>query len=135
MGFRGSRVQIPPSRLSEDQALQRLLLYGFFFVAPRAVSPHPWPPLRSGEGGRILGVPPAQAACSRKYSRLPGGSRIRRSSTSIAADCTFRPASQRESVLPPSRRSWASSTWVNPWCSRIARISCAERRPYFARYR
>ena len=38
MGFRGSRVQIPPSRLSEDQALQRLLLWGFFFVAPRAVS-------------------------------------------------------------------------------------------------
>src|SRR5881628_1353636 len=31
MGFRGSRVQIPPSRLSEDQALQRLLLWGFFF--------------------------------------------------------------------------------------------------------
>jgi hypothetical protein len=38
MGFRGSRVQIPPSRLIEDQALQRLLLWGFFFVAPRAVS-------------------------------------------------------------------------------------------------
>src|SRR6266705_7117131 len=38
MGFRGSRVQIPPSRLSEDQALQRVLLWGFFFVAPRAVS-------------------------------------------------------------------------------------------------
>src|SRR5216684_8768010 len=38
MGFRGSRVQIPPSRLSEDQALQRLLLWGFFFVAPPAVS-------------------------------------------------------------------------------------------------
>ena|SRR2546425_3726241 len=31
MGFRGSRVQIPPSRLSEDQALQRLSLWGFFF--------------------------------------------------------------------------------------------------------
>src|SRR2546430_13036035 len=30
MGFRGSRVQIPPSRLSEDQALQRLSLWGFF---------------------------------------------------------------------------------------------------------
>src|SRR5205809_6497563 len=29
MGFRGSRVQIPPSRLSEDQALQRLSLWGF----------------------------------------------------------------------------------------------------------
>src|SRR5712691_4766374 len=38
MGFRGSRVQIPPSRLSEDQALQRLLLWGFFFVLPHAVS-------------------------------------------------------------------------------------------------
>src|SRR5213593_3043232 len=38
MGFRGSRVQIPPSRLSEDQALQRLSLWGFFFVAPRAAS-------------------------------------------------------------------------------------------------
>src|SRR5690242_13342682 len=38
MGFRGSRVQIPPSRLIEDQALRRLLLWGFFFVAPRAVS-------------------------------------------------------------------------------------------------
>src|SRR5256714_14458464 len=38
MGFRGWRVQIPPSRLSEDQALQRLSLWGFFFVAPRAVS-------------------------------------------------------------------------------------------------
>src|SRR5260370_9166755 len=38
MGFRGSRVQIPPSRLSEDQALQPLRLWGFFFVAPRAVS-------------------------------------------------------------------------------------------------
>src|SRR6266571_3353944 len=32
MGFRGSRVQIPPSRLSEDQALQRLWLWGFFFA-------------------------------------------------------------------------------------------------------
>src|SRR5713226_5649584 len=31
MGFRGSRVQIPPSRLSEDQALQRLSRWGFFF--------------------------------------------------------------------------------------------------------
>src|SRR5438093_3539424 len=31
MGFRGSRVQIPPSRLSEDQALQPLRLWGFFF--------------------------------------------------------------------------------------------------------
>src|SRR6266576_3745149 len=30
MGFRGSRVQIPPSRLSEEQALQRLSLWGFF---------------------------------------------------------------------------------------------------------
>lgn len=30
MGFRGSRVQIPPSRLVEDQALQRLSLWGFF---------------------------------------------------------------------------------------------------------
>src|SRR5436309_14087729 len=30
MGFRGSRVQIPPSRLSEDQALQRLSPWGFF---------------------------------------------------------------------------------------------------------
>src|SRR5213594_3085288 len=29
MGFRVSRVQIPPSRLSEDQALQRLSLWGF----------------------------------------------------------------------------------------------------------
>src|SRR2546427_4004791 len=29
MGFRGSRVQIPPSRLSEEQALQRVLLWGF----------------------------------------------------------------------------------------------------------
>src|SRR5947199_2948563 len=38
MGFRGSRVQIPPSRLSEDQALQRLSLWGFFFVLPHAVS-------------------------------------------------------------------------------------------------
>ena|SRR5216117_739816 len=35
---RGIPGQIPPSRLSEDQALQRLLLWGFFFVAPRAVS-------------------------------------------------------------------------------------------------
>src|SRR6266849_4225046 len=34
MGFRGSRVQIPPSRLSEDQALQRLPLWGFFFACP-----------------------------------------------------------------------------------------------------
>src|SRR2546430_13596953 len=38
MGFRGSRVKIPPSRLSEDQALQRLLLWGFFFALPHAVS-------------------------------------------------------------------------------------------------
>src|SRR5207302_1851788 len=37
MGFRGSRVQIPPSRLSEDQASHRVLMWGFFFVAPRAV--------------------------------------------------------------------------------------------------
>jgi hypothetical protein len=34
MGFRGSRVQIPPSRLSEDLALQQLPLWGFFFTAP-----------------------------------------------------------------------------------------------------
>src|SRR5258705_2813580 len=32
MGFRGSRIQIPPSRLSEDQALQRLSLWGCFFA-------------------------------------------------------------------------------------------------------
>src|SRR3989442_4618788 len=32
LGFRGSRVQIPPSRLSEEQALQRLSLWGFFFA-------------------------------------------------------------------------------------------------------
>src|SRR5438093_12799411 len=32
MGFRGSRVQIPPSRLAEGQALQRLSLQGFFFA-------------------------------------------------------------------------------------------------------
>jgi len=38
MGFRGSRVQIPPSRLSEDQALQRFPLWGFFFALPRAVN-------------------------------------------------------------------------------------------------
>src|SRR2546423_429232 len=37
MGFRGSRVQIPPSRLSEDQALLRRPLWGFFFVLPRAI--------------------------------------------------------------------------------------------------
>ena len=37
MGLRGSRVQIPPSRVSVDQALQRLWLWGFFFVAPGAV--------------------------------------------------------------------------------------------------
>src|SRR6266550_889722 len=34
MGFRGSRVQIPPSRLSEDQALQRVSLWGFFDCTP-----------------------------------------------------------------------------------------------------
>src|SRR5437879_1651283 len=38
MGFRGSRVQIPPSRLGEESALQRVPLWGFFFVGPRAVS-------------------------------------------------------------------------------------------------
>src|SRR5881394_2870293 len=66
---------------------------------------------------------------------LPGRSRMRRNSTSIAADCTFRPASQRDRVLPPSRRIRANSACVSPWCSRIARISSAERRPYFARYK
>ena len=53
MGFRGSRVQIPPSRLSEDQALQRLLLWGFFFdctpcwaiVQRNAFVPPDYPPL------------------------------------------------------------------------------------------
>ena len=40
MGSRGSRVQIPPSRLSGDQALQRLLLWGFFFApTPFQVAP------------------------------------------------------------------------------------------------
>ena len=34
MGFRASRVQIPTSRLSEEQALQPLRLWGFFFVVP-----------------------------------------------------------------------------------------------------
>src|SRR5579859_2642420 len=37
MGFRGSRVQIPPSRLGKDQALQRVSLWSFFFVHPHAV--------------------------------------------------------------------------------------------------
>src|SRR6267378_8648022 len=37
MGFRGSRVQIPPSRLSEDQAPQRLSLWGFFDVVSLVV--------------------------------------------------------------------------------------------------
>src|SRR6266540_7558820 len=32
MGFRGSRVQIPPSRLSEEQASLRLPRWGFFFA-------------------------------------------------------------------------------------------------------
>jgi len=31
MGFRGSRVQIPPSRLGEEQASLRLPRWGFFF--------------------------------------------------------------------------------------------------------
>src|SRR5262245_8176797 len=31
MGFRGSRVQIPPSRLVEEQASHRLRMRGFFF--------------------------------------------------------------------------------------------------------
>jgi len=35
MGFR-SRVQIPPSRLSEDQASRCLLAWGFFHPLPRA---------------------------------------------------------------------------------------------------
>src|SRR6266702_294682 len=38
MGFRGSRVQIPPSRLVEEQASHWVAVWGFFFVAPRAVS-------------------------------------------------------------------------------------------------
>jgi hypothetical protein len=38
MGFRGSRVQIPPSRLVKESALQRLPLWGYFFALPRAVS-------------------------------------------------------------------------------------------------
>src|SRR6266568_7966898 len=38
MGFRGSRVQIPPSRLVEEQASHRLLVWGFFLPLPRAVS-------------------------------------------------------------------------------------------------
>ena len=38
MGFRGSRVQIPPSRLVKESALQRLPLWGFFFALPHAVS-------------------------------------------------------------------------------------------------
>src|SRR5688572_5518587 len=56
MGFRGSRVQIPPSRLVKESALQRVPLWGFFFALPRAVSnavsPHPLAPLPSGEGDR-----------------------------------------------------------------------------------
>jgi hypothetical protein len=35
---RGITAQIPSSRQSEDQAPQRLALWGLFFVAPRAVS-------------------------------------------------------------------------------------------------
>lgn len=38
MGFRRSRVRIPPSRLLEDEALQRLSLWGFFLVKPHVVS-------------------------------------------------------------------------------------------------
>ncbi len=30
MGFRGSRVQIPPSRLSEDEASRCVAVWGFF---------------------------------------------------------------------------------------------------------
>ena len=53
-------IQIPPSRLSEDQALQRVLLWGFFFgctpcceswrgdgAATAAVRRSPFPPRRS----------------------------------------------------------------------------------------
>lgn len=40
---------------------------------------------------------------------------MRRSSTSIAADCTLRPASQREIVLSPRRSRRASSAWVRPF--------------------
>src|SRR5439155_11797787 len=36
--FRGSRVQIPPSRLGDDQASLRLPRWGFFLVPPRVVS-------------------------------------------------------------------------------------------------
>src|SRR2546427_8243406 len=32
MGFRGSRVQIPPSRLGEEQASHRVRVWGFFLV-------------------------------------------------------------------------------------------------------
>ncbi len=64
-----------------------------------------------------------QAACFRRYSRLPGRSRISRSNTSIAAVWTLRPASQREIVLLPSRRSRARLLWVR------ARRSRSERSP------
>src|SRR2546430_3870236 len=50
MGFRGSRVQIPPSRLIKELALQRLPLWGFFFIAPHNYNAASGPPVRASGG-------------------------------------------------------------------------------------
>ncbi|HWL86024.1 MAG TPA: hypothetical protein VNO21_09500 [Polyangiaceae bacterium] len=73
------------------------------------------------------------AACFRRYSRLPGTSRSRRRSTSIAAVCTFRPDSHRDKVFCPRWSSFARSPCVSSNRSRMARISAAERSPCFLR--
>ncbi len=55
-----------------------------------------------------------QAACSRRYSMLPGRSRMSRSSMSIAPVWTFRPDSQREMVFAPRCSRRARSACVSP---------------------
>ena len=71
--------------------------------------------------GAEMDAEACQAARLFRYRRLSGISRMRRRSTSMAAVSTFRPDSQREIVLPPSRSKRASWAWVR-WCLSLIEV-------------
>ena len=102
MGFRGSRVQIPPSRLREEQALQRLLLWGFPSSCPRAVG------LSTGKGS----ISEAPCTCIRRptvaafaVTRIRGQER--------RAKMASPPCAARNSLVPPTGVAGFS------WCSEV----------------
>src|SRR2546427_9458452 len=113
MGFRGSRVQIPPSRLVEDQALQRLSLWGFFSSSPS---------VKAALERESNGSPSVTSAHLEK-GESPWQLIASWERPSPSSACCLLPASQSAALLRPSRRLRSrssppprGSTSNTTWC-------------------